>query len=143
MDPRMTIGDIIAVYGAVLSTILAILKVHELYLHRFRLIVEYSFTGSAEVGNEIAIYNPSKNPVTINSFELQFFDKKAFWWVKSRTDSYPSAEGFCNIKIEPQSRYDMSFTESEHFDWGKQKICILFRIAGRNKPVSEVIYTPS
>lgn len=130
---------ILGAWGAILSTALAVWEVRKT---KVRLDVIHSFTTCHERGNEIAVYNASNNPVTINSFELQFFDKSRFGWKLARTEHFPEAEGFLNIKIEPHSRYDLTFTEQDHFNWGKQKICILFHIAGRDKSVSKAVYTP-
>ncbi len=142
-NPTTSITDYLSIYGAVLSTLLAIFKIYDIYQNRFRLEVSHSFTTSYEIGNSIGVYNASGKPVTITAYKLQFFDKQnVIGWKIAHTINVPDDEDLISIKINPYTQTTLNFRDQDHFDWGTQKICILFHIAGRNKSVSKTLYTP-
>ena len=59
---------IISIWGAILSTILAGLKIWEIY-------VSYAFDSRPEEGNKIIVYNLSKTFIMINYWEVLFIKR--------------------------------------------------------------------
>jgi hypothetical protein len=63
-------SSLIAWWGAGLSTLLAVVKLFELWRDRFRVDVSYNFTGNESIGNEILIRNLSSRPLILAYWEL-------------------------------------------------------------------------
>jgi hypothetical protein len=108
----------LAVWGAILSTILALIKIWEVYQGRFRIEITPSLS-SPERGNTFTVTNLSKNQININYYKL-------FWAKKlSDSDSYQfldtgiEEEG-CNIKIPAHSNCVLKFHDQYYFSWGQQ-----------------------
>lgn len=131
----------IAWWGAGLSTLLAIVKLWEVWRDRFRLDVGYNMTSSPEVGNEINIRNLSGTPIIISYWEL--FYRPHCWPLKKDTSINSSGADARDIKIEPHSSKTFRFIEVDHFDWGWEvmkgrRVYIRLYIAGRRKVVKHV-----
>ena len=134
--------DYIAWWGAVLSTLLALAKLFELWRERFRIDVGYGFTGDDHQGNDIHIRNLSSKPITLGYWEL--FYRPHLWPLKK--DSYiasPEADTY-DLKIEPHSSKTLNFSGPDHFSWSwkamkGRRIYIRLHIAGR-RPVLKRVY---
>ena len=135
--------DPIALWGAVLSTLLASVKFYEIWQARTQIEVSYSFTSNPEIGNEVIIRNLSNKPILITYWEL-------FWqhrnWGKLITDdgTFPDYD-YKDKKLDAHSSTSIHFAESDHFGWGakalgKNKIFIHLHIAGKNKPIRKKVY---
>lgn len=57
-------------WGAVLSTLLAVIKFWELWRDRFRIEIGSCFTTEPHIGNEVRIRNPSPNPLILTHWEI-------------------------------------------------------------------------
>ncbi len=131
---------LLAVWGAFLSTVLAIIKLWEIYRERARLIVSYSFS-SPENGNDVILYNPTKTPVLINYWELLWIKKR--WFHSEVTFGEFPNDGFSDIIIPAHSRYVLSFREQMYFEWhhdsrDKGDIYIRLYIVGRRSLLKAV-----
>lgn len=134
--------DYIAWWGAILSTLLAMVKIFELWRDRFRIDVGYMFTGNIDQGNDIHIRNLSGKPIILGYWEL--FYRPNFWPLQK--DSYivsPESEA-CDLKIEPHSSKTFNFSGPDHFSWDSKtmkgrRIYIRLYIAGR-RPVLKRVY---
>lgn len=131
----------IAWWGAVLSTLLAVVKLFELWRDRFRIDVGYGFSGDAHQGNDIHIRNLSGNPVILAYWEL--FYRPHFWPLQK--DIYIDSPEACayDLKIEPHSSKTFNFSDQEHFSWGREsmkghKIYIRLHFAGRRSFIKKV-----
>jgi hypothetical protein len=62
---------LIAWWGAGLSTLLAAVKLFELWRDRFRVDVSYNFTGN-DIGNDIIIRNLSSRPMILAHWDLLY-----------------------------------------------------------------------
>lgn len=125
---------IIAWWGAVLSTILALIKFYEMWVARFRVNVGYSFISRSDMGNKIIIRNLTDRPFILTDWKLVW--RKGAW--PFHKDTYISGpdEFFFDTRISPCSSHELSFTETEHFDTRYKeargrRILIELRIAGR------------
>jgi len=131
----------IAWWGAGLSTLLAVVKIFELWRDRFRIDVGYGFTGDEHQGNDIHIRNLSGNPVILANWEL--FYRPNLWPIKK--DTYitsPEADAY-DLKIEAHSSKTFNFNGPEHFSWGwkamkGRKIYIRLYFAGRGVIIKKV-----
>ncbi|MGH1429555.1 MAG: hypothetical protein ACRBB4_00390 [Neptuniibacter sp.] len=125
-----------------MSTLLALVKLFELWRDRFRINVGYGFTGDIHQGNDIHIRNLSGKPIILGYWEL--FYRPHLWPL--RKDSYiasPEADAY-DLKIEPHSSKTFNFSGPDHFSWGREsmkgrRIYIRLHIAGR-KPVLKRVY---
>ena len=133
--------DYIAWWGAGLSTLLALVKIWELWQSRFRIDIGYGFTGHAEHGNDIYIRNLSDKPIILSYWELFYRSNK--WPFKK--DTYiisPEADAY-DMKIEPHSSKTLNFNGIEHFSWGAKamkgrRIYMRITIVGRATIVRRV-----
>lgn len=132
----------IALWGAGLSTLLALVKLWELWQDRFRIDIGYNFTGSETEGNEIFIRNLSGSPLILSYWEVLY---SSGHWPRRRLEMVECPEhdaGDC--RIEPHSTLTLGFHGEKHFAWGHtarngRKICIRLHVAGR-KPILKLVY---
>ena len=131
----------IAWWGAGLSTLLAIIKLWELWQDRFRVEVGSGFTGHIEAGNDVHIRNLSSTPVILCYWEL--FYRYHLW--PFRKDKYicsPEAHA-SDLKIEQHSSKTFNFSGQDHFSWDWKSmrgrgIYIRLHFAGRRSIVKRV-----
>ena len=109
-----------------MSTLLAAIKLWEVWKSRLRLDIGYNFTGSAQIGNEIIIRNLGSTPFLITYWELLYCDN-------------------ADIRVGPHSSIKLTFREQNHFDWGTsalrgRAIFVRLHIAGRLRPLLRKVY---
>jgi hypothetical protein len=143
MQDGLSIG--LALWGAVLSTVLAAIKIWEVRREGLRLTTSYSFSTDAAVGNDVIIQNPSKNPVMISYWALLWLQRRWGRWIITNA-KFPD-EGDLNVTIAPFSQHVLSFEDATHFDWGasavhKGKIWLKLYVVGRRRPVWLLVYDP-
>lgn len=140
--PSTEAPSLIAWWGAGLSTLLAIVKLWELWRDRFRLDVGYNFAGNVEDGNTILIRNLSGKPIILPFWEVLYVS--GYWpRRKFETVAYQDHD-LGDRRIEPHSTLKLHFTEQNYFSWGRKalkgrKIFIRLHIAGR-KPILKQVY---
>lgn len=125
--------DYIAIYAAMLSTVLAFIKGWELYRDRFYLDVElYQLEEDT-----IYVFNPSKVNVQIKHWQL-FWGKKGFLGVKKVSD-IEVGEGYWvyQLDLPANSKQKIQFEEQYAPNLNKSSIgeilYIEFTISGRSK----------
>lgn len=142
MSPADSGSTFIAWWGAGLSTILALIKLGELWRDRFRIDVSYNFRGAAEEGNDVHVRNLTGRPMILTYWELLYgsgmWPRRAFEPLR-----YPDMDDG-DIRIEPHSTRTLSFSDDQHFDWGQKArngktIWIRLHIAGR-RPILKLVY---
>jgi hypothetical protein len=133
--------DYIAWWGAGLSTLLAFVKLWELWRDRFRIDIGYGFTGDPGMGNDIHIRNLAGKPIILGYWELFY---RSNWW-PLRKDSHIDSPGpdAHDVRIEGHSSKTINFSGIDHFDWGwkamkGRRIYIRLHIAGRRPKVKKV-----
>jgi hypothetical protein len=136
-------ASLIAWWGAGLSTLLAVVKLWELWRGRFRIDVSYNFAGSADVGNEIYLRNLTANPLILTHWELGHCSGVPPF---RRFSLLSFADPDAGDQVIPQhSTYTLRFVQHEHFDWGAKvlrergAIVIRLHVAGR-KPIQIKVY---
>ena len=132
--------EYLSIWAALLSTILAVIKVWETWQKRMRLQTGYNFTSDPDIGNEVIIQNPSDTPVMISYWEL-LWARRSWPKLRSTNGRFPD-EGRCDITIAPHSSHTLRFVGEDHWDGrpdGGQKLFLRLHIVGR-RPVTMVVY---
>lgn len=75
MDPK----DVVAIWGAFLATVLAVIKLWEVFSDRPKLTSDWSFSSSPTSGNIIVIVNVAKTPALVNYWELIWAHRRGWW----------------------------------------------------------------
>lgn len=135
--------EIIALWGAGLSTLLALIKIWEIWSSRRRIEVSYGFVGLSEVGNDIIIRNLSDKPMILSYWELLFCKRKGLKWLPYRNEN--PAEDISDIYIAAHSSKTLNFSGPDYFEWGHKvlggkRIYLNMHIAGRRKPLKRLVY---
>ena len=133
---------LIAWWGAGLSTLLAVVKLLELWRDRFRVDVSYNFTGSESIGNEIFIRNLSNRPLILTHWELLYCSGR--WPLRSFAPLESADFDSGDRRLEPYATHTLRFAEENYFSWGHKalngrRIFILLHVAGR-KPILRLVY---
>jgi len=134
----------VAWWGAGLSTLLALVKIWEIWRDRFRVDIGYSFAGLPAIGNKILIRNLGSRTFILAYWELLYCSGK---WPFRRFAPLASAEYDAgDRKVEPHTTCTLSFTDAEYFDWGVaslkgRSIYIRVNVAGR-RPLVRLVYRP-
>jgi hypothetical protein len=135
----------IAFWGAVISTILAIVKGWEFYRDRPQLHTGYSFTSRPDIGNKIIIWNTSKVPVIIDYWELQWNHRETNKIAIENEICSVDDEGFSDLIIAPYSRSTLTFENDRFFTSTKPDLdlYINLHIVGKRKNIKKLVYGPS
>lgn len=91
----------IATWGAVLSTLLAVIKIWEVWRARIQIEVGYNFTSNEYIGNQVIIRNLGATPLIITYWELVWCERKIFRWEQSH--SVDAEEDVEDIKLAEHS----------------------------------------
>ena len=139
---ELTGVNYVAWWGAGLSTLLAVVKLWELWRDRFRIDVGHNFTSEPEIGNEIFVRNLSVKPIILSHWEL--LHGSGIWPFRKFTELESPGPSASDIRIEPHSSKTFTFSEVNHFDWGHKalqgrKIYMRLYVAGR-RPVLKKVY---
>lgn len=135
--------EVFALWGAGLSTLLALIKIWELWSARSRIEVSCGFVSLPEIGNDVIIRNLSEKPIILTYWELLFCERKGLKWVPYKNKN--PAEDTCDICIAAHSSKKLTFSGSDHFEWGHKalggkRLYFNMYIAGRRRPVKRFIY---
>jgi hypothetical protein len=130
----------LALWGAVLSTLLAGVKILEVWRDRFRIDVAYNFNDAPEVGNEILVRNLAAIPIIVSYWELVWLSGS---WPFRTESMLISPEGeVSDIRIDARSTQALTFTEENHFNWeprNGRRLYIRLWVAGR-RPLLRKVY---
>lgn len=125
----------IAWWGAGLSTLLAFIKLWEVWKSRFRVDIGHNFTSEPSIGNNILVRNLSSDPIILEYWELHYGSR--LWPFRKYEEFESPGPDARDIQIQPHSSYKFSFTDQYHFNWSPKalkgrKIYIKLYIAGRS-----------
>jgi hypothetical protein len=134
-------ATLVAWWGAILSTVLASIKVWEIWRDRFQIDISYNLTDES-IGNTVRIRNLSARPYILEYWELLYGSGR---WPHRKFELLvlpDHDEG--DTRIEPYDTHEIHFTDQQHFDWGYKslkgrKIYIRICIAAR-KPIVRLVY---
>lgn len=133
----------LAIWGAALSTLLAGLKVWEVWRARIRIEIGYNFTSDENIGNDVIVRNLSSTPLLVAYWELVWRKRRLLGWKESYLVS--PEDGNTDIKINSHSSIKLTFNEMNYFSTNYdavagRKIFIRFYIAGRSWPILRKVY---
>jgi len=141
MIESLDVKDLVAVWGGLLSTGLAGIKVFEWWRDRDRLDISFGSSSSVEYGNQIQIRNLSNRPIIIKHWELFFaFEPKG----KMGCELVESAEyDDGDLTIAAHTSKQWSFCENRHFSISEQNlrgrsIYLRLCIAGRRDRIEKL-----
>jgi hypothetical protein len=133
---------LIAWWGAGLSTLLAIVKLLELWRDRFQVDVSSTLTSDESIGNAVLIRNLSNRPLILTHWELLYCSGR---WPRRSFEPIESADfDSGDRRLEPYATHTLHFAEANYFSWGhktlnRRRIFILLHVAGR-KPILKLVY---
>lgn len=131
---------ILALWGAALSTLLGLLKVHEVWQKRqLRIEVEGTFTNYADIGNTIYLRNLGLKPIIVTYWEVVCFSGR--WPQRKERSLHEAGSGYPvgDIRIDAQDSHQLVFSGADHFDGMKQVVYLRLWVAGKSKPLLERI----
>lgn len=135
--------DFLIVWGASLSTLLAILKFVEFWRDRFRLEVNYDFSTDPHEGNKITVRNLTTKPVTIPYRQLLIRPR---WALFQKREEIPfTDEPPYDVNIPAHASHTFEFKEQSHFSLKSKllagkTIYLKVWLAGR-RPITLKVYT--
>jgi hypothetical protein len=133
----------IGLWGAALSTILAVIKGFEIWKARSRITISYNFTSNEGTGNEVIIRNIGPAPIIITYWELIWLQHRFLRGKPSH--SIGPEENVGDIKLAAHSSTKLIFQGQNGSDWGAsalrgRKIFIRLHLAGKSWPVMRKVY---
>ena len=137
------------VWGAVLSTGLALLKVWEFQKSRLKLSTTFYFTSEPEEGNKITVINTSDTPILISYWELIWVKRVRLFQKKLTYEMTPDPDdAYYTTTIGPHSTHTWHFSEGDFFLWGpsqvsKGQLYLKLYILGRRRPRWLKVYDPA
>jgi hypothetical protein len=135
----MTATVLLAMWGAIVSTGLAGIKIWEtFYKDRLRLAKSYMLTGETGGEHEITVANLSSVPVQVSSWSVAY-EPKLFRWKTKRIDVTPDWDKVSGFRIDGHSTHTLFFGGEDQFEWGwkiqqGRKLCLALYIFGRKRP---------
>jgi hypothetical protein len=135
-------SEVLAWWGAGLSSVLGLIKIYEFWRDRTRIDIGAGSTSSEDIGNSIQIRNLSSRPIILSHWELLYVSGR---WPRRTYQSFSSAEyDFGDHRLEPHGTHTLHFAEDEYFDAGRtalngRRIFIRLYFAGR-RPILRLAY---
>jgi hypothetical protein len=137
-----TLSVALGAWGALLSTLLAGIKLWEIWRDRHRIEIGHNFTSDESIGNSISIRNLSGRAFILSYWELLY---GAGCWPFRKFNELRSQDfDVGDTKVEAYSTYTLSFCDEDHFGSSPKalkgrKVYIRMHVAGR-KPVLRLVY---
>lgn len=134
----INLSEWLSLWGALLSTVLAFLKIKEEYNNWFRIGTSYVFCDDDKYGNDISIQNLSNTPVLLDYMVVYSIPKGFFSFFSSKDEIWSPEDEILNDRIEPQAAKIYHFVNFEHFDWKNKKIYVKLNFAGKKVIVKRI-----
>ena len=124
---------LLAIWGAVLSTVLGLVKLHEEWeKRRLRIEVEGAFISSVEIGHRIDIRNLGSRPSILKYWEVVSIGG---CWPARRENAIEAADfDDADIQIGADDSRSLRFAEARHFA-ERGNTYVRLHIAGRRRSV--------
>jgi hypothetical protein len=136
-------------WGALLSTVLAAIRIWELARKGPKLAVRYHFTSLPEEGHTITIENFSETPAMISYWQLVWATRRRGGYIEKQKAASPDARHeIKTITILPHETHAMRFADEDYFGWGiatrpMGQLYLKLFVPGRKKPRWMFVYDPS
>jgi hypothetical protein len=135
--PEITLPLLLSLWGAALSSILALIKITEVWGNRFKIEISYMFRSDPDYGNDVSIQNLSGKPVLLNYMEL-FYKNDGLWPFKKSFPLWSPEDELITSKIDSQSSKSFCFAQGEHFITEGKTIYVRLYFAGNREIVKKV-----
>ncbi len=128
------------IWGALLSTLLGILKLLEYLRTRVRLETSTVFRGDFQEGHDIVLTNLSSTPVVITAYDLILATRRNDPKSIVRT-LFALEDQVCAIEIAPMSAHKFHFANADYFPWPDEfredgsRAYMRLWVAGRKGPL--------
>jgi hypothetical protein len=138
---KMGLNDWIAIWGALLSTVLAAIKIAEWWRDRIQLDISFTCTTSEYEGNSIVIRNLYSMPIIITYWEI-FLAKNL--WDKSDNEPIESADFDAGDQVvAAHASVHWNYSEARFFSTSEKvlkgrSIFLKLYIAGRKSVVRKL-----
>jgi hypothetical protein len=125
----------LGVWGAVLSTILAAIRILEWRRSNVKIQVSRIWRSDSGQGNDVLIMNCSTTPVCVYNYDVVSAKRKNDG--KSINYLVDVPVGFQLFTIPPLSSYAIHFSDADHFDIAAQQGTVFIRlwIVGQKRPL--------
>ena len=144
LDLAATIG----IYGAGLSTLLALWQFWRAFQERRWIGTSYNFRGIEDPGNEVLLINNSPKPLTLFQINL-FWGRRYLFWIRRYhrvgQSEWGGEDSDMGITLEPYKIAALHYTNDTHFDWTyrkrpKARLYLRARVVGRLFPMTLFVY---
>lgn len=137
-----SLTTILAVWGALVSTLLAGVKLWEAWRARFRVEVVASLTGSEDLGHTVSVRNLASKPVILGYWQILRISGR--WPFQKEKCLVSPGENANDTSIPAHSALSLCFRDEEHFAWGPaslkgDRIFIRLHFAGRRPMLRKVV----
>ena len=126
---------LLSLWGAILSSILSILKLIEYWNNRFQINISPILRGDINMGHDISIQNLSSKPVLLEYMEV--FTKKGKWPFQKEQCFWSPEDSFLNARIEPADVV-YNFSKGDYFGRNYKPIYLRLYFVGK-KPITKKI----
>lgn len=123
---------ILSLWGAVLSSILSVMKLLEYWDNRFQIELSPILRGCEDTGHDISIKNLSSKPILLEYMEI--FIKKD----SEERCIWSPEDYFLNARIEPYDTKVYKFNGANYFAW-KEGLYARLYFAGKKPIVKNII----
>jgi hypothetical protein len=103
----------VAWWGAVLSTLLTVTKIWEIWQERFRVEISGTFVSDSNIGNKVRIRNLATKPVIITHWEV--FYGSGIWPFRKEDSICDGDWDADDFTIKPSSTFTLSFADESYF----------------------------
>ena len=141
-------GATLAIYGACLSTILALWQFWRAFQERRWISTSYNFRGIEDPGNEVLLINNSPKPLTLYHIELFWGRRYPLWLRRYRRvgqSEWGEEDSDTGITLDPYKITVLHYMNDCHFNWRYDKrpaarLYLRTRIVGRVMPMTLFVY---
>ncbi|HHQ4643296.1 TPA: hypothetical protein ACSP3W_001559 [Aeromonas veronii] len=135
--------DYLAAWGAGLSTLLAGVKLWEMWRNYFRVEAAYNLTSSVTVGNEIYIRNLNNRPIMLEHWVLEW--RKGLWPFYKIETIFEAEDISEGRRIEAHDSMTIRFVDEYYFSTGKhleegKRLYIKLYFVGKRRPKIVKVY---
>ena len=133
---------IIAIWGALLSTVLGVVKLREEWEKRqLRVEVDGMFTSNVEIGHRIDVRNLGSTAIILKHWQVVSIRG---WWLFRKVSPIEEAEFDAgDTRIGAMDSHSLHFAEAYHFPYVDRAIWIRLYVAGRTRPELRKVFGTS
>ena len=144
LDLATTVG----IYGACLSTLLALWQFWRAFQERRWIGTSYNFSSFEDPKNEVLLINNSPKPLTLFQIDLFWGRRYLFWmrrYYRVGLSEWGVIESDMGITLEPYKIAALHYANDTHFNWTyekrpKARLYLRARVVGRLFPMTLFVY---